>query len=707
MLKCDEQTLNDLEFDAIRQLLEEYCVGPTALEKVKKLRPDLPPNELMTSLYQVKELTNIRREGYHFPLLEFEELNYEIKMLPIKNATLPKESFVRLRLASQLANQLIYFFDKREEEFPNLYALLYDVYFTKEIIDLIEKVFDKKGEIKDDASPELFSIRQQIKSVQKQINRNFDKELRKWIKAGFLSDTKETYHDNRRLLAVLSTHKRQIGGQISGSSKTGGVTYVEPSSNIPLNAELDQLHDDERKEIFKILRQLTNECASFLPLIKRYQEVLTAFDFIQARAKLALRMNGELPAILEEQRFELIDAFHPVLKLKNEAQAKTTIPQHIAMDKFSRMLVISGPNAGGKSITLKTVGLLQVMLQSGLLVPVHPNSKMCFFQSLLTDIGDNQSIENELSTYSYRLKRMKYFLEVANRKTMLLLDEFGTGSDPELGGALAEVFFETLYNKKCFGVITTHYSNIKLKADKLQNAINGCMLFNTETLQPLYKLSLGQPGSSFTFEVAQINGIPMDLIAQAKDKLDGKKVEMDRLLTDLQREKSYLSRLNKEHIEAQELAEKSRLQFESSRQKLEEKLSAIRAKAEQDSKFIALGKKLQSFIHSYKTFGKGKNPNQTLLAEVKKYIAVEKAKIEEAKKEELLKKQANAKVKKKKSSPVKDPYQQRKIKVGSAVKMISSKQKGIVEEINEKEVVVAFGFMRMKVGLDKLMWVED
>lgn len=705
MLKCDKQTYQDLEFDVIISLLQTYCVGETATEKVVNITPLTSKEELIHSLNQVNELVSIRKEGYTFPQLDFEELKNEIRLLPVKGASLSQESFIKLRLASDLVNRLIYFFNKQEDEYPYLVSVLEDAYFTTELIDAIDKVFDKKGLVKDDASEELFEIRQRIKSLQQQINRNFERDMRKWLKAGYLSDTKETFHDNRRLLAVLSTHKRQVAGQISSSSKTGNVTFIEPASNVLLNTELDQLFDDERKEIFKILKVLTADCAVHLPLILLYQKTLTSFDYINARSRLALKLNAVLPAILEEQRFELIEAYHPVLLLTNEESGKKTVPQSVAMDKFSRMLVISGPNAGGKSITLKTVGLLQLMLQCGLLVPVNSNSKMCFFHALLTDIGDNQSIANELSTYSYRLKRMKYFLSVANRRTLLLLDEFGTGSDPDLGGALAEVFFETLYNKKCFGVITTHYANIKLKADQLRNAVNGCMLFDTETLKPLFKFSIGQPGSSFTFEVAQINGIPKELIEEAKLKLDDKKVKMDRLLTELQKEKSYLSRLTKEHVEAQKNAEKKRLDYEQSKLKLDQKLLALKEKSEHDSKWISLGKKLQSFIDSYKSSGKGKNLNAPLMNEVKKYIAVEKSKIEEAKRAEQLMKKAQ-RARKKKVAPEKDPNRQDLIKVGSTVKVIATKQKGEVEAIDGDDVTVVFGFMRLKVKKDKLMWVQ-
>ncbi|MGB0933340.1 MAG: endonuclease MutS2 [Lishizhenia sp.] len=707
MLHIDQQTFKDLEFNYLLEIMGEYCVGKTAHNRIINLKPLKNHTLLKKDLFRLNEFKNIRVEGETFPRIDFEELSVEIRMLPIQNAALQKESFVRLLNASHLVNAVIYFFNKRDEEYPELIALLERVYFTKEIIEPINTVFDKTGEVKDDASPDLFKIRQQLKTVQNQINRNFDREIRKLQKAGVLSDMREAYLDNKRVLSVVSTHKRTISGSVLGSSKTGGLTYIEPEVNVPLNNELELLRDDERKEIFKILKALTKELSGFLPLIEGYNDLLIELDFIQAKTRLALKLDAILPAIEKETRVELIDAYHPVLKLKNEEQKKKTIPQSLVMDKFSRMLVISGPNAGGKSITLKTVGLLQLMLQSGLLIPAHPNSKMCFFQSLLTDIGDNQSIENELSTYSYRLKRMKHFLEVANKKTLLLLDEFGTGSDPDLGGALAEVFFETLYNKKCFGVITTHYANIKLKADKLKNAVNGCMLFNTETLAPLFKLSLGQPGSSFTFEVAQINGIDIDLINEAKNRLDKKKVEMDELLSELQKEKTYLTRLNKEHIEAQEIAQKAKHEFESGKRKFDEKYFAQKELFDTNMKLIAQGKKLRQFIDKYKTKGKGKNVNKVLLEEVKKYIATEKYKIDEGNKAEVMKAKANKPASKKAvSQKQKDHLNHAKIKLGSEVKLLSTKQKGTVEEMNGTLVTVTFGFMRLKVEIDKLMWVK-
>lgn len=706
----DQQTLRDLEFNQICEWLVAYGIGETAQQRLADLTPSNDFGSVEQALVRVAEFKSIRVEGESFPSLDFEELLPEIRLLPIRNAVLQQEGFVRITRASELVNALLHFFDKRTQDFPQLTSLLADVYFTRELIDSIDKVFDRRGQIKDDASPELFHIRQQTGVLRNQINRNFEKEMRKWIKEGMLGETKEAYVNERRVLTVMSSHKRKIGGSVVGSSKTGSLTFIEPAVNIPLNNELELLLDDERKEIFRILQELTREIAHHLPLIEAYQVLLTEMDFINAKTKLALELNAVLPGIVRHTRIELIDAFHPILWKNNKTAGKTTLPQSLILDQNGRMLVISGPNAGGKSITLKTIGLLQLMLQAGLLIPVHENSNLCFFQQVLTDIGDNQSIENELSTYSYRLKRMKYFLKVANKRSLLLLDEFGTGSDPELGGALAEVFFEELYQRKSYAVITTHYANIKLKADRLPQAVNGCMLFNTDTLEPMYRFSMGNPGSSFTFEVAQMNGIPLQLIEQAKGKLDGNKVKMDQLLSELHREKMYLEQLNKEHIEAQELAEAARLDYIQKRERFEERMKAQQDMIEKNNLFLNSGKKMKAFIDRYQTRSRKKEANAPLLEDVRKYLMVEKSKIEETKRKEELVKAAGIPVKKpkkaKNAAPEKDPYDRDRIAVGSTVKMIETKQAGTVEEIKGHLLTVTFGFMRLKVEREKLMWVK-
>jgi DNA mismatch repair protein MutS2 len=703
----DQQTVHDLEFQEIRNWLMNFAIGSSAKQRLENLSPSNDFDAIEIELMRLNEFKQIRTIGESFPALDFEELQTELKLLPVSNAVLPQEGFVRITRASELVNSIVVFFNKRTQDHPYLFKLLKSVYFTRELIESIEKIFDRRGNIKDDASPELATIRQKINRIRNQINKNFEKELRKFLKEGFLGETKEAFVNERRVLTVQSTHKRKIGGAVVGSSKTGSLTFIEPAINVPLNNELELLMDDERKEIFRILQDLTREIAHHLPLIEAYQTLLVELDFIHAKTKLAIELQANLPGIVRSTRIELINAYHPILWRNNKANGKTTLSQTLTLDANNRMLVISGPNAGGKSITLKTIGLLQIMLQSGLLIPVHENSKLCFFQQILTDIGDNQSIENELSTYSYRLKRMKYFLTVANKRTLLLLDEFGTGSDPELGGALAEVFFEELYQKKSYAVITTHYATIKLLADRLVNAVNGCMLFNTETLAPLYRFSMGQPGSSFTFEVAQMNGISTDVIEKAKSKLDGERINMDKLLSELNQEKMRLQHINQEHEKAKGLAQEAEQVFIEKKEKFQERLKTQQDFIERNNVYLNSGKKMKSFIDRYVTITRKKDPNKDLFEDVRKYLLVEKSKIEESKRKlELISAAAQLIKKVKKTIPQVDTYQRDKIVVGSTVKMIETRQSGTVEEINRHLITVTFGFMRLKVEREKLMWVQ-
>jgi DNA mismatch repair protein MutS2 len=702
MQHFDDHVIRDLEFDLVRLMLHDFCMGDTARLRTVDLTPMCEKKQVVRALNEANELKRIRTEEHGFPALEFKEMAGEIRTLRIADAVLPEESFKVLVDASVLVNAMLVFFDKREEDFPYLVEHYAQVYHTTEITEAIHQVFDVRGKVRDDASPELYKIRQDMASVRRKINRNFTKVLKEFGDKGWLADTREGYVSERRVLAIMSTHKRKVSGATLGSSKTGTITFVEPEANVPLSYELESLRDDEQREIFRILKALTNKIRKFLPLIEGWQALLTEIDFINARTRLALEMNASMPGVSDEQEIDLIRAFHPILWLSNDKQGIKTHPQSLRLDKFSRMLVISGPNAGGKSVTLKTVGLLQVMFQSGLLIPADSSSQMSIFHTVLTDIGDNQSIENQLSTYSYRLRRMRHFLEVANRRSLLLLDEFGTGSDPDLGGALAEVFFEELYKRKSFGVITTHYANIKLKAAELQNAINGCMLFDTESLAPLYKLDVGQPGSSFTFEVASINGISPDLIEAAKNRLDTNKVKLDALIADLQKEKSNYGGLNDRALKAELEAQKAKHRFESQQAKLEEKIVSQQTLIESNNLNLNRGKRLSTYIDRYDLRPKSAS-NKELLEDIRKYLAVEKTRIEEAKKAEELRIKAEAK----KSPKKKIKPNQELIVVGSTVRLnAGGKQRGKVLEIDGERVIVAFGVFKTKVELAQLVFIQ-
>jgi DNA mismatch repair protein MutS2 len=647
---------------------------------------------------RTEEFTSIRRNGIAFPALDFEELDEEIRLLQVRDSVLNEESFFRLHRANTLVNQLLGSFEGVEEALSNLYSLINEVEFSEEMIKAIEVVFDAKWKVRDDASPELRNIRDSIVHIRRSIARNFSKIMKEYASKGFLGDTGEAFLNERKVLAVYSTHKRKVPGIVISSSKTGALTYIEPEINIQLNFELESLMDDERNEIRRILRQLTADIRHQLPLVRKYQRCLTEFDFIQAKARLAMDLDAIMPELSEDPVIDLRKAFHPLLLFQNKRAGKPTFPQSLRMDRDKRMLVISGPNAGGKSITLKTVGLLQIMLQSGLLVPVAPGSVMSFFASVLTDIGDNQSIENQLSTYSYRLKRMKHFLDVANRRSLVLLDEFGTGSDPDLGGALAEVFFEEMYNRKSFGVITTHYSNIKLKAAQLNHAINGCMLFNTKTLEPTYQLSIGQPGSSFTFEVAEINGIPKEMIEAAKKRMSKQKVQLDKMLASLQEEKTRFESLTANAQAAGDLASNAISEYERKSLRMEEKLQKQNETIERNNKYLNHGRKLVQFIESYNLRSK----NKELLDDVKKYIAIEKTKVDDERKQKSIKK----KVAKQNEEVEHKQKRTESIKVGSLVKLENTKQTGTVIDLDRGQATVAIGVFKTKVDVQKLEFIK-
>jgi len=699
MIHLDDQTIRDLGFDTIRTWLVGYASQPTAKSQLAELLPLRDRRALQEELSKLGEWLQIRRGQVSMPAIDFEEISSEIQLLEVKEGTLTELSFERLYRASNLVNELIKGFEGLEEAFPRIRALMSEVYWTDAIALSINGVFDQKWRVRDEASSELKGIRDKIAEVRRHISKNFSRVMKDCAAKGFLADTGEAFLNNRRVLAVFSTHKRKVSGMVVGSSNTGSLTYIEPEANIQLNFELESLFDDERNEIRKILRQLTREIRDFLPLIGAHQDLLTQLDFIQAKSRLAIELEAHLPILSEEPLFSLRQAFHPILWLNNKRAGRVTLPQDLLLDKFNRMLVISGPNAGGKSITLKTVGLLQLMFQAGLAVPAEEGGELGFFTGILTDIGDNQSIENQLSTYSYRLRRMRYFLEVANRRSLVLLDEFGTGSDPDLGGALAEVFFEELYNRKCYGVITTHYGNIKLKAAQLRNAVNGCMLFNTQTLEPMYKLSLGQPGSSFTFEVAEMNGIPHAMIEEAKLRLSENKVNMDKLLSSLQSEKTRFEKLSENARAAGDIASKTIDDFEKKKDRFEEKLSRQAETIERNNKYLNHGKRMAQFIESYHLRAK----NKELLDELKKYVVLEKTKIDEERREKSTKKT----IVKKKEEKAEDIRHRELIKVGALVRLSGTKQTGNVLEIDGEEATVAFGVFKTRTDLSRLEFIRS
>jgi len=720
MININEKTINDLQFPTLLETLSSICNTDIGKQKALEIKPFKEKEELMQALLQTSEYVSSFQNNNAIPNHGFEIINHEIKFLAIEDSFLEVGSFRKIANISITVNALLLFLKKFEEYYPNLNKRAIKVEYTKEIITLIEDVVDKYGEIKDNASVDLLNIRRNMNTVRGKVNQSFGIALTQYNSLGYLDDIKESFVQNRRVLAVLSMYRRKVKGSILGSSKTGSIAYIEPETTLNYSRELSNLEFEEKEEITKILKYLTDRIRPYLSLIIEYQEFLSDIDVTAAKAKYAVKINAILPTITEERRLFFKDAFHPILYLNNKETQQITYPQTIELESNNRIIVISGPNAGGKTISLKTVGLLQLMLQSGMLIPVHERSETFLFDRILTDIGDNQSIENHLSTYSYRLKNMNHFLKKCNSKTLFLIDEFGTGSDPELGGALAEIFLEEFYNREAFGIITTHYSNLKILANELPFAMNANMLFDEKSLEPMYKLVLGQAGSSFTFEVAQKNGIPFGLINRAKKKIEGGKVRFDKTIATLQKERSKMEKTSQTLKEEESKAREEGKKMETINIKIKQKLESYQELYDSNQKLIYIGQKIDDLASKYFN---SKNKKE-LVAEFLKIIEIENSKrikistkevkaINEKKKEviqEVSEKveiiRAEKKEKKLKANLVVEKPKP-VLKVGDRVRMFDGKSVGTIDKIEKNKALVNYGVFTSTVNLEVLEFVES
>lgn len=719
MISITQKTLQDLEFNTILQTISERCNTEIGKEKALQITPIQNKEVLMQALLQTSEYLSSFANNNAIPNHGFENSTNDINFLAIEDSFLEVGSFRKLATLSETVNVLLLFFKKFNEYYPKLNEKASQIEFTKIIIQKIDEVVDKYGIIKDNASPELIHIRREMSTVRGKVNQSFGTALSQYNSLGYLDDIKESIVENRRVLAVLAMYRRKVKGSIMGSSKTGSIAYIEPEATLKYSRELSNLEYEEREEITKILKKLSYEIRPFVDLLLQYQDFLSDIDVIAAKAKYANKINALLPNIIEEKRLFFREAFHPILYLNNLEKKEVTFPQTVELNQDNRIIVISGPNAGGKTISLKTVGLLQLMLQSGMLIPVHERSETFLFDRILTDIGDNQSIENHLSTYSYRLKNMNYFLKKCHAKTLFLIDEFGTGSDPELGGALAETFLEEFYHREAFGIITTHYSNLKILANELPHASNANMLFDEKSLEPLYKLILGQAGSSFTFEVAQKNGIPFGLINRAKKKIEGGKVRFDKTIATLQKERSKMEKTSNNLKEEETKVREESKKMEQINLKIKEKLERYRELYDANQRLIYIGQKIDDIADTYFN----NKDKKVLIGEFLKMIEIENSKrrkisAKEKKVQEVIQKKIVEEVtvkveeirQEKKEKKIKAALVPEKpkmvLKIGDRVRMHDGKAVGILEKIEKNKVVVNYGVFTSKVNIDLLEFVE-
>ena len=718
MITIHEKTLQDLEFQTVLHQVSDYCITHLGQLEALEIKPFKEKEVLLNALQLTNEYLSSFENDNRIPNHGFDPITKELQLLKIENSYLEPHSLKKLVSISLTVNEILKFLNKFKDYYSGLNTYACSIEITTAIIEKIDSVVNRFNDIKDNASPLLYSLRKQINQLKGKINTSFTAALTTYHNLDYLDDIRESVVENKRVLAVKAMYRRKVKGAIMGGSKTGSIVYIEPETTLRYSRELNNLEYEESEEIVRILKDLTNYIRAYFPLLSSYQEFLTKIDVIAAKAKYAKSMNGILPEITEHRAVLLREAYHPLLYLTNLEKKEKTFPQTIALNTDSRIIVISGPNAGGKSITLKTIGLLQVMIQSGLLIPVHERSKLCLFDRILSDIGDNQSIENHLSTYSYRLKQMNYFLKKCNKNTLFLIDEFGTGSDPELGGALAETFLEVFYERKAFGIITTHYANLKLLATEKEHMLNANMLFNERTLEPMYKLVIGQAGSSFTFEVAQKNGIPYSLINKSKKKIERSKVRFDATIAKLQKERSKLEKTS-ESLKINEKRKQSEAdKLEGINAKIQRKLENYQELYDSNQRLIYLGQKVNDLSEKYLE----NNKKRELLAELFRLVQIEnskrkkvsaKQKRQEKTKQAHLKKDVEKKVavirekkKEKKKKQIVPESPKPILKIGDRVRIHDGRAVGSIDTLEKGKAIVNYGMFTTTINVDLLELVE-
>jgi DNA mismatch repair protein MutS2 len=685
-----------LEFDKIIELTAKECLGELGASRIAALTPSADMNVIDRQLKEVNELRIAIAKNDKFPIQAYFNVYEELKMLDIDGYVLLVEGLQKINTLLLLINEVYRFFTPaRKEVYPTLYNIIRPVDFDESLAKAINRVIDPKGEIRSDASPELSQIRRSINSRQRDLDREFRGIIGQMRLKGWLTDNEETFRNGRRVLSVPSEHKRKIRGIIHDESATGKTAYIEPEAVIDINNDIFDLEQEERREIFRILKELSSLLRPYTPQMRAYLGLAEEFDVIQAKARIALRMNANMPQLKDKPHFGVLKAYHPLLFLKNKENGKKTVPFDLTLLHENRMLLISGPNAGGKSITMKATGLLQLMLQCGMLVPVHEISSMGIFKQIFADIGDQQSLEDELSTYSSRLNLAKRFIEKANADTLVLIDEFGAGTDPQIGGAIAEAILKELNEKGCWGVLNTHYSNLKIFAFNTAGLLNGSMLFDKDTLSATYELRIGRPGSSYAFEIAEKVGLPKKVLNYAKHRTGKNEKAVDELLVDLQREKQEVE----EHLDELKKKEKELDRLMKAYSEIHKEYEYKRKKLKLDIKEA----ELQGFARDGQEIEK-------LIKEIREQQNLEKAKqlaLERKEEKERIAKEVDAINQDLHHVPLNHSEQKKAIGVGDLVKPIKGGAIGRVERIEKNKAVVIMGAMRIEFKINDLQYIPE
>jgi DNA mismatch repair protein MutS2 len=663
-----------LGFTEVKELIKAHCLSEMGREMVGRIQVMNKFDQIRKFLSQTSEFKNILENDAALPLSIFFDVKSLANKAKIEGAWLSEEEIFKVHASLTTVFAVIAYFNEREGQYPNLEALFEHLPIEKAILKKIDLVIDQKGKMRPNASRVLFDITSGIAQAEQEARKKIDQIFKNASANGWTADGSLTVRDGRLCIPLLAENKRKLKGFIHDESSSGQTVYIEPEEVFTLNNRIRDLEFDRRREIIKILTSLTNELRPYVHLLLSYHSLLTKIDFVRAKALFAIDIDGEMPVVADEARLTLVNARHPLLYLNFKAEKKTVVPLNVKIDEQTRIIVASGPNAGGKSVCMKTVGLLQMMVQAGLLISASETSVVGVFKQLFVDIGDDQSIESDLSTYSAHLYKMKNFVEQANAKTLVLIDEFGTGTDPQFGGPIAEAVLESLNHKKVRGMVTTHYSNLKIFASHTEGIDNASMLFNNVEMQPLYMLEVGKPGSSYAFEIAQKIGLPQNVLNLAKNKISAGQKKVDTLLIDLEREKKEIFdariKLDKQQKRVNELQaenETLRSYFD------ENKKTLIRDAKEQAKNIILNANKLV----------------ENTISEIKNSNA-------EKEKTKSLRENLNQELQKNTVKPdIDKPVQpEDELKPGDWVKLADSETTGQIIELIKDNVVIAIGDLR-------------
>ena len=698
-------------FDKVRLLVSDKCLSPLGKERVAAMSFSTDYAFISNELDLVDEFVKIQQGETDFPANYFFDVRYSLKRIRPEGTWMDEKELFDLKRSLQTIHDIIRFFQPGEDEeikYPALTALAGDILVFPQLVGRIDTILDKFGKVKDSASPELQTIRREMTITMSNISRNLQSILRAAQSEGVVEkDVTPTMRDGRLMIPVAPAFKRKIKGIVHDESASGKTVFIEPESVVEANNRIRELEGEEKREIIRILTDFTNFVRPLVPEILQSYEFLADIDFIRAKALFAIEIQGIRPVVEDKQQLDWARAIHPLLYLSLKKQHKEVVPLDIELTTEKRLLIISGPNAGGKSVCLKTVGLLQYMLQCGLLVPMHESSRTGLFEHLFIDIGDEQSIENDLSTYSSHLTHMKYFVRNCNERTILLIDEFGSGTEPQIGGAIAEALLNRFNQHKSFGVITTHYQNLKHFAEDTPGIINGAMLYDRHLMQPLFKLAIGNPGSSFAIEIARKIGLPEDVIAEASEKVGMDYINMDKYLQDIVRDKRYWESKRQNIRQREKKLEDIIARYEKDLSEVNSQRKEIvrEAKAEASRILSDANARIENTIREIKEAQAGKERTKQARQELQSFKdSVSDAQEEDdklARKMAKLKERAERKKQKQKVSaqPV---FNRDVIEVGDAVRLKGQTSVGTVMELQEKQATVAFGMIKSTVKLDRL-----